>query len=191
MSIILDIIGSWVVRATMIAIMLTLSVNLNNALFQNATVISDRDLVSIVDSVFYADINAAGYNAPSWGSADFKWATTSSVYFWADVNNNGSADSIRYDVVYNSNTKKYRLYRTLNNGTGLAVGNPIDSLSFSYYANGYDGKDSLMLTPTQLKSIRAVGITLVVLDTITDSKTGVKTPMPIKSFFKVTPPNLL
>jgi len=191
MSIILDLIGSWVVRAAMIAIMLTLTINLNDALYQNNSVINDRGQIQIVDSVFYADINMAGYNTPSWASASFKIASTSSVYFYADINNNSLPDSVRYDVVYNSSTRKYKLYRTVNNGSALTLGMAVDSVSFAYYTSGYDGRDSLMLAPSLLKSIKSVAVTLIVNETVTNNKTGQSTQIPIKSFFKITPPNLI
>ncbi len=177
MTIVLDLIGSWLVRGVLIAIMLTLTLNMNNALYHDIPVVNGRALIATVDSVMYADMNAAGYNVSTLSNT-FSNATSTSVYFNADLNNNGSAELVKYYTGYDATSRTYTLYRsTLGNTLTLASG--IDSIGFSFY----DKRDSVT---SVLSSIRSIGVTII--DSVSDPSSGSKTA--ILSSFRVYPPNL-
>ena len=158
MTILLDLIGSWFVRASMIAVMLGLTVTLNDALYQSSQQAGNNGNVAVIDSIIYADVNDAGYNV-SPVSSTFQIAESTDLKFYADINGGGIPETVRYTIT-KQNDGTYNLYRNVNNvnnGVDFLLGN-LTSASFAYY----DAKSNLLPLPIlDLTEIRQVGVTLV------------------------------
>jgi len=184
MTVFIDLMGSWVVRASLIAVMLGLTVTLNDALYQSTLRANNLGQTAVVDSIIYADLNDAGYNV-SPVSSTFQVAQATSVQFLADINGGGIPETVRYTMTQQSDST-YNVYRNVNNvnnGVDLPVGN-VRSLSFSYY----DARDSLLLNPalglTKIKSLEVTQVNRLGYD-----NTGKEVLDTTK--YKIVPPNLL
>jgi len=187
MTVFLDLIGSWIVRVLMIAIMLGLVMNLNDTLYQSTQRASSMGQAAVLDSIIYADLNDAGYNV-SPVSSTFQSADTSSVQFLADINGGGVPETVRYIVTRQSDStlNVYRYVNNVNNGNNLLVGN-VTRLYFSYY----DSKDSLLNPYPQhvsdLTKIKRIAVNL-------GQKVGVTATgkwIVDSTYYKIVPPNLL
>jgi len=190
MTVFIDLIGSWLVRVSMIAIMLGLTMNLNDALYQSTQRANNLGQTAVLDSIIYADLNDAGYNV-SPVSSTFQSADTSSVQFLADINGGGIPETIRYTVTQQSDSSYnvYRYVNNVNNGVDLLVGN-VARVYFSYY----DAKDSVLNPYSQHvysvpdpSKIKRIVVSL-------NQKIGVRadgTPIVDSTYYKIVPPNLL
>jgi len=159
----------------MIAIMLGLTMNLNDALYQSTERTNNLGQTVVLDSIIYADLNDAGYNV-SPVSSTFQSADTSSVQFLADINGGGVPETVRYTMTQQSDStyNVYRYVNDVNNGVDLLVGN-VTKLHFSYY----DAKDSLLNPVSDLTKIKRVLVSLVGKE-VSDT-----------TQYKIVPPNLL
>jgi len=169
MTIFLDLIGSWVVRASMIAVMLGLTVNLNDALYTSTQAANNNGYVAVIDSVVYADVNDAGYNVSDL-STTFQVADSTDLKFYADINGDGVPETLEYSMTQQPDST-YNFYRTasnVNSGNPSLIGN-VQSLVFHYY----DSKGNQTSDLTKIKQIRV---------TVSASAT---------TDFKIYPPNLL
>jgi len=175
MTVFLDLIGSWFVRVSMIAIMLGLTISLNDALYQSTSRANNLGQTAVIDSIIYADLNDAGYNV-SPISSTFQIAQSTSVQFLADINGGGIPETVRYTLTKQSDST-YNVYRNVNNvnnGADLLVGN-VTSLGFNYY----DSRDSLLNPVSDLTLVKRVVVTLVGKE-LNDT-----------SQYRIVPPNLL
>jgi hypothetical protein len=166
MNIFIDIIGSWIVRASMIVIALTLMINMNDALYKRTTKANARSLHAVVDSVLYADLSAACYNVDSvftrYSDSTFLNATASAMEFWADTSgvrttptyNACPSYRVSYYTSYNASTGRYSLYRQVNSLPALLMGSKFAWAQFKYYtANG----DSVVSLPySKIRRIRVL-----------------------------------
>lgn len=192
MTIFLDIIGSWVIRASLIAVMLTLTVNLNNVLYESTQRANTNGLVSVVDSVIYADLNAAGFASKY--CVYFKSDTTfnaynaQSVYFYADIVTGGTAELVKYYTTYSATTKLYKLYRQVNSGTAFVVANNLSGLAFSYY----DANGNVTATKSSIKQVRVMVTARYVLTNSAVQTEGLTSDTTyVSASFRVVPPNLV
>jgi hypothetical protein len=128
----------------MIVIMLTLVVNMNDALYKRTTKANARGLAAMVDSIMYADISAADSVAVS-SDLDFTVRTASS--------------NVRYYYNYDGSTQRYRLYRSVS-GSPLLLGKKFTEVRFKYYAlSSYNTLDSEITGPPYT-GIRRVRVSL-------------------------------
>lgn len=188
MSVFLDLIGSWIVRASLIAVMLTLTVNMNNALYLSTQEVNAKALVSVVDSVIYADVNAAGYNVSSpVPSNTFYSFSATNLSFYADLPGGVTPDLIKYTTVYDATTKLYKLYRQVNSGTNALLGS-YSNVTFKYYNAG--GVETA--SANAIKQVRVmVDARYVLTNAFVNTKGLTNDTSYAKSDFKVYPPNLL
>lgn len=157
MNIFIDIIGSWFVRASMIAVALTLVVNMNDALYKRATKANARAIHAVADSVIHADLSVACYNLDSTftrADSTFRNATASAIEFWADTSDATPSYRVRYYTSYNSTTGRYSLYRQVNNLPSLLLGNKFTQASFKYYT--VDGVEVTGLPFTKIRRVRVM-----------------------------------
>jgi hypothetical protein len=171
MTIFLDLIGSWFVRASMIAVMLGLTVTLNDTLYQSRQQVNAKGYIATIDSVLYADINDAGYNVSDAADSTFQTADSTCIQFLSDINGGGVPEIVRYSMTLQTDST-YNLYRSVNNvngGADLMMGN-LSSVKFYYY-------DSHGAKTTNKTRIRQVEVTVVANGTSSD--------------FKIYPANLL
>ncbi|MCX6133104.1 MAG: hypothetical protein NTU47_04735, partial [Ignavibacteriales bacterium] len=154
MTIFIDLLGSWIIRASLITVMLTLTVSLNNALYQSNQQANAKKMIVAADSIIYSDVNMAGYNV---SGVSFAIASDTVMQFAGDVNGGGTPETIKYWTSYNNATGLRKLYRYVNNengGVDLPLGNNFYRVSFQYY--NYFGKKT-----TRLDSIVAVRVCIV------------------------------
>jgi len=176
MSIFIDLIQSLFIRGSMIAVMMTLTVSMNDALYQKMNQANTKAHVGIVGDMLYTDLTQAGYNAPT---PAFLTASESDIKFQGDLDNDSTSETIRYYTALDANTGLYKLYRTVNGGTPLPVGKKFNSVTFQYY--NVKGK----ITST-LSEIAAVRVNVV--EGIEGTTTGGFTTASMN--FKIYPSNL-
>jgi hypothetical protein len=171
MTVFIDLIGSWFVRASMIAVMLGLTVTLNDALYQSTQQVSAKGYIATIDSILYADINDAGYNVDNAATSTFQTVDSTSIQFLGDINGGGVPETVRYTVTQQSDGtfNLYRYVNNVNNGADLMMGN-LASIRFSYY-------DSHGLLTTDKTKVRQVEVSVVANGASSD--------------FKIYPANLL
>jgi hypothetical protein len=135
MTIFLDILGSWILRGTLMVVMLTVIVNMNDVVYQSNQLAAAKRFVAMADSVLYSDLNEAGYN---YSYTAFDWARKNDVQFHGDVNGLGGSETIRYytALVPGTSPQLYQLYRYVdmeNSGYPLLLGSSFSNVEFVYY----------------------------------------------------------
>jgi hypothetical protein len=185
MTIFLDILGSWIVRGSLLIVMITLTINLNNAVYVSSQSANASAYVAIVDSIIYADVNAAGYCPACSVSTPFLAAYDSAITVLGDINNGGIPDTVSYYMIRDNVTHLYKLYRSVNNvdnGKSMQIANNLTSLNFKYY----DRNGNQVTSSLYWNNIRSVNVTVV--GTVENMTNGSST---VTSSFKIYPPNLL
>jgi hypothetical protein len=132
----------------MVIVMLTLTVNLNDALYQRTKYANTKAHVGIVADMIYNDLTQAGYNHT--GPHIFCFANAQDFQFHGDIDNNGTSETVRYYASFNSGTGYWRLYRSVNSGTALEVGKTFASITFQYY----DSKNKITADPSLIDGVR-------------------------------------
>ena len=191
MTIFLDLMGSWVIRASLVAIMLTMTVNLNNTVYQSSKQAIAKKLIVAADSIIYSDLNMAGYNKPGYAlpSPVFNSGTNdTTLYFYGDLNNGGLPETIKYWVSYDNSTGLRTLYRYVDNEAGgrdLPLGKTFTNVKFIYY-NIY-GKQT-----TRTDSIVSVRVQLTarVSNNVSSAYTALTKTYTVSTDFRVYPANL-
>lgn len=150
MTIFIDLVGSWIIRASMITVMLGLSVTMNDALYKTTQQANTKAILASTADVVYTDVNMAGYNA---SAPFFSTAASNNMQFYGDLNNGGIPETIRYYTTLDASTGLYKLYRYVNNengGSPFLLGSNFTSVTFQYY--NYLGV--LTTDPSQVISVR-------------------------------------
>jgi hypothetical protein len=156
MTIFLDILGSWILRGTLMVVMLTVIVNMNDVVYQSNQNAAAKLLVATADSIIYSDLNEAGYNV---SGTTFLNAGSSDMRFYGDLNGGGVPETVRYYAVAvaGTNPTLYKLYRNVNNensGIDLLLGSSFQTVKFTYY-------DKSGAVTSTLSNIVAVRVHLV------------------------------
>jgi hypothetical protein len=183
MTIFLDLAGSFLVRASLITIMLGLTVSMNDTLYQSTQAANAKGCFALLDSIIYCDVNEAGYNV---SGTVFQHSDSTDMQFLGDINGGGVPETIRYYTVVSvvSGDTLYNLYRYVNNvndGVAILLGSTT-KVNFSYY----NDNGTVIPYNTDLGSIKQVRITMV--GVVGNVSGGQST---IRSEFKIYPPNLL
>ena len=134
----------------MIAIMLTMTVAMNDALYQSAQQAATKANVAVAAETMTQDINMAGFHVIGYA---FESIDPTYLKFDGDLNGLGLPETVRYYTTYNSTTKLYSLYRRVNTenyGIPLLMGNNFKSVTFLYY--DYNGV--LTTTASNVYSVR-------------------------------------
>lgn len=147
MSIFLDLIQSLFIRGSMVAVALTLTVTMNNALYQKSQLNFAKGEVETVGDMMNTDLTQAGYNAPT---PAFTIAGASDIQFQGDLDNNGAPETVRYYSVWDASTNYYKLYRTVDGGTPLLVGKRFNSITLQYY----DAKGKITAVDSTIAAVR-------------------------------------
>jgi hypothetical protein len=191
MTIFLDLLGSWVIRASLITVMLTLTVNMNNALYQSNQQATAKRLIVAVDSIIYSDLNMAGYTPYGWTppSSAFDLTTNdSTLYFYGDLNNGGIPETVRYWVSFDNSTGLRKLYRYVNNENGgkdLLLGKNFTKVTFLYY----DASGAPTSTPAKIASVR-VQLAAAVTNNVSATYSNLTKSSTVSTDFQVHPANL-
>jgi hypothetical protein len=167
----------------MIAIMLGMTVTMNDALYQSAQQATAKGNIAVAAETMTQDLRMAGRNVA--GNA-FSTADTTNMWFSGALDSTGSVSTIHYNARYDSTTHLYKLYRSVsleNGGRDFLVGSNLTNVRFLYY----DLNGVLTSTPANVVSVR-VKLEMQILGT-TQAYTSAGFTSTI-SDFKVYPINL-
>jgi hypothetical protein len=177
MTIFLDLAGSLVVRASMVTIMLGLTVTMNNALYETTQQTNAAATVATVGEIIYTDLNqtvALGFLTSDANKMKFKADTSmgSGQYAW-----------ITYRTVLDGTTNIYQLWRDEGPTSSVVtssvcISKNLVSAKFEY-ANA-DGQTTS--TPGEVDAIR-----VKLVAQVSGVTQGFSTTL---NDFKVFPPNL-
>jgi hypothetical protein len=186
MTIFIDLAGSWIIRVSMIAVMLGLSVNMNDALYKTTLRANTRSYLATLDTVMYSDLSRANYckgystvvgtkywivlnNVGQWVTPDaaFWTADSNDCEIFADINNDGTPEVVEYwaQKVPGSNPVRYKMTRTENNWTlpnAPVIGTDFTRVKFTYY----DSTGTQTTTRSRIKSVRIQLAVLIPGDSI-------------------------
>jgi len=136
MTIFIDLAASWIVRVSMITVMLGISVTMNDALYKTAQHANTNAALASTADIVYRDLNMAGYNISGYFYYAFGTTTSNDMTFYGDLNGGGVPETIRYYTSLDASTGLYKLYRSVNrenSGTPLLLGKDFTSVKFQYY----------------------------------------------------------
>jgi hypothetical protein len=134
MGVMIDIIGSTIIRGVIVLVILSLNVSLNNALTQKTVQAALKLKMLVPTQVLTDDMMLAGYNQGT--TKVFPMARANETQFVADLNNDGTADIVHYYLGAAPAGSTHRvLYRQLNLGTSFELARDVISLTFSYYSS--------------------------------------------------------
>jgi hypothetical protein len=173
----------------MIAVMLGLTVTMNNALYETTQQVNTKATVVAVSDVVYQDLSRAtggGFDAANGGTIG---VTRMSFWVYADST---MTDSIKvtYDVgEVASATGLHKLYRYENNGPGLLIASNLTgdpSGKFEPFAF-FTSKGQRTTVPDSVDAVRVKLYATIHYDDVESVQHGFKTAL---IDFKVFPPNL-
>ncbi len=189
MTIFLDLAGSLVVRASMIAVMLGLTVTMNNALYETTQQVNTKATVVAVSDVIYQDLSRAtgsGFDAA-------KGATigVTRMSFWVFTDST-MTDSIKvtYDAGAEASTAGlHKLYRYQNNGSGLLIASNLTGDTFGKFEPFafFSSKGQRTTVSDSVDAVRVKLYAKIRYDDVESVDHGFKT---VLADLKVFPPNL-
>ncbi|NUN71197.1 MAG: hypothetical protein HUU02_15960 [Bacteroidetes bacterium] len=157
MGVIIDIIGMLVIRASIIAIILNLMVNLHEALYKYTERNYLNNVLTGAAQTISADLKLAGYNS---SNKRFPLAQTNNMSFRIDYDDDGDVDIIRYYLspTTGSNKVLYRMVTVNVPGTDpdstIQVARDVDSFYVYYYrANGANATSGSTTNVNNIKSV--------------------------------------
>jgi hypothetical protein len=159
MAVVLDLIGMLIIRASIIAIILNLMVNMHEALYRYAERNSLNTSLVGVQQTISADIMLAGYNSTN---KRFPLARRNDMSFRTDYDNDNDVDSIRYFVSPSTGTNKV-LYRVVNTTSGASVSRSTSEVARdvdTFYMNYYNLSGSSLSYGTNVNNIKSVLVTV-------------------------------
>jgi len=131
MSIFIDIAGSLAIRATIAAIVVSMNIMLNDVMFERTQrAIVSQDLAVMTD-IIREDAQYIG----NWRTTYPKISKTSSEFrFYGDVDNDWTADNVRYFFTSDpSGGGRLQLSRSVNGGSSWVVGRGITEWQLVFY----------------------------------------------------------
>jgi hypothetical protein len=171
MTIFLDLAGSLVVRASMVTIMLGLTVTMNNALYETTQQTNAAATVATVGNILYTDLNQTV-------ASGFSTSNPDRIVFQADTSmGSGKLATISYYTELDGATGLYRFYRQVGS-SGVCISKNLVSVNFQYM--DHDGH-----TTTTPGNVDAIRVKLVAQ--VSGVTQGISTTL---NDFKVYPPSL-
>ena len=143
MHVMLDIVGSLIIRGMIVVTILRLNVSLNQTLYFKTSMANVRANLGAMVSVFETDIRQAGYGT----STPFTRADSNDIEFRGDFSNSGNVQTVRY---YLEGTNIYRQY---NNSPRVSVARGVKAFKLEYY-------DQVGILTATLSSIRSIKLTI-------------------------------
>jgi len=161
MGTIIDILGSMIVRASIVMVILNLMINLHEALYKSTERVYLSETINAPMQTISADLNLAGYGSTN---KNFLIARTNQFSFRTDIDDDGDVDSVRYYLDPGTGTFKV-LKRAVNITSGASntrtimdVAYNVISFSILYYTvNGTAPSGT-----TNVAGIKSVNIKLVI-----------------------------
>jgi hypothetical protein len=188
MGVMIDIIGSTIIRGAIVLVILNLNISLNNALSEKTARATVKQKTVVPAQVMTDDIRLAGYGT---AVKTFAIANADEVTFTADLDNDGTAETVHYYLgAAPSGSTHHVLYRSINGGTGFELARDVDSLVFKYYY-----LDGTSAGPgTDIDNIKSINVKLLIESNAQVSE-GIgtnNTPQYVKAYWERTifPQNL-
>ena len=131
MSIFIDIAGSLAIRATIAAIVVSMNIMLNDVMFERTQRAIVRQDLTVMSDIIREDAQYIG----NWRTTYPKISKTASDFrFYGDVDNDWSADNIRYFFTDDpSGEGRLLLSRSVNGAEAWVVGRGITSWQLVFY----------------------------------------------------------
>ncbi|GEM_PF-3005018 len=152
--ILFDIIQSYIIKGAIILIILQAMFLLQGLLNEHTEKANLEGELSTTTFTFSSDMRQAGYNS---SVTSFTIAETSKVEVWADINNDGSPDRVRYYLDLIPSSPKFYLKRTVNGGTALPAGRNFRKFYFMYF-DSLGRSFGVPVHPDSLKYIKSLSI---------------------------------
>lgn len=133
MGVMIDIIGSTIIRGAIVLIILNLNVSLNNSLTQKTVRAALKQKTVVPAQILTDDIRLAGYNQAA--PKVFAIAKADEIQFLADLESDSTTDVVHYYLgAAGPEIPPHRvLYRQLNGGASFELARDVISLTFTYY----------------------------------------------------------
>ena len=172
MTIFLDLAGSLVVRASMVTVMLGLTVTMNNALYETTQQTNAAATVATVGEIIYTDLNQTK-------ASGFTISNPDKMVFVADTSmGGGQLATITYDATQiDAETGLHLLYRNVGSSS-VCIAKNLVSAKFEYA----DSDGATTNTPGNVDAIR-----VKLVAQVSGVTQGFSTTL---NDFKVFPPNL-
>lgn len=171
MTIFLDLAGSLIVRASMVTVMLGLTVTMNNALYETTQQTNAAATVATVGEIIYTDLNQAV-------NGQFTTSDPDKMVFKADTSmGGGQLATITYQAIFVDATQLYKLTRKVGSAS-VTISKNLVSVNFQYLDK--DGHAT-----TTANEVDAIRVKLVAQ--VSGVTQGLSTTL---NDFKVFPPNL-
>lgn len=158
MNVVLDILGSLMLRGSMIAILLNLNVHLHDMLYKKTSSAALRQGLRETADILTADLTQVGYNVSS--APALRVAKADEINFLADIDNNATVDTVHYrlgptsELSETENPNDRKLYRKVNSGEWFDLSSGIRTLNLQYF----DGSGML---DNDLSDIRSIFVKVV------------------------------
>ncbi|MEX0737199.1 MAG: hypothetical protein WD182_07125 [Bacteroidota bacterium] len=175
MAIVLDIIGSMVIRGALVFVMLNMTVTLNSALYDRTAVANAKVNLGVTVEVMYSDVLAATSFTTPLDSMTMSFTRIDTL--------DGASQSVSLYSVQDVQTGLWKLYRNVN-GSLMMIGNNLQDISFVYLA----ANRTVTTDPAQVKSVKATLVAVVEGITESDGISGVE--QSVTNELKVFPLNL-
>lgn len=163
MAVILDILGSFVVRAAIVVIILNLMISLHESLSKNTDRVYLNQSIENAGQIIAADIKLAGYNA----TTTFAIARRRSMQFSADTGNNGTVQTIRYYTEPSIPTAvdKAILKREVIGTTTqtIEIARDIIDIRFTYF-----NVSGSVISGTPLVGVKSIYVSLLMVSNMTE-----------------------
>jgi hypothetical protein len=156
MGVMIDIIGSTIIRGVIVLVILNLNVSLNNALAEKTARAIVKQKTVVPAQVITDDLRSAGYNMVQ---KTFPIAKADEVTINTDFDNDGIAETVHYYLGAAPAGSTHRiLYRQLNGGTSFELARDVDSLVFKYY----DFNGATLAPGLNVNYIKSIYVRLVI-----------------------------
>jgi hypothetical protein len=175
MAIVLDIIGSMVIRGALVFVMLNMTVTLNSALYDRTAVANAKVNLGVTVEVMYSDIRAAVSFTTPLDSMTMSFTKIDTI--------DGASQAVSLYTVLDSASGLWKLYRNVG-GNLMVIGNNLQGISFVYRT----ANRAVTTDPAQVKSVNATLVAVVEGITESDGISGVE--QSVTNELKVFPLNL-
>ena len=188
MDVIVDLIGSFIIRGAIVLISLNLMIMMNDSLLRSTEQSYMNEIIDAPALTLTNDLRAAGYNA----SKNFLIAQKQEVRFCTDVDNNFIPDTINFYLSTRDPVTHHQvLYRKINySGKILEISRQVDTINFTYF-DEFGRKLGYRNNRDSVKSI-FVQLRLESENVITTLLSGSNDSLKLKSFWEnhIFPKNL-
>jgi hypothetical protein len=140
MQVMIDVVGSAIIAGVILVLVFNLNRSMGDMTFQNTLDVITQENATTIAGMVNSDFYKIGYGESNTGTEPVvEIADTSEIKFRADIDNNGTVDTVHYFVsaspypVPGSPTKFRKLYRLVNASSGPGASLGITAFKLTYY----------------------------------------------------------